>query len=378
MLRSFGLTSLSLSEVLVLGSSILMWFSSTATTFKRPVLHSARYQHSPRMHPAFLAIRMRGGAAYSSNSQVNNASTYPSYRHRVYLAVGSNLGDRHNNIRKALKLLCGEKRERLAKLVRTSFLHETAPMYVTDQPAFLNGAVELETNLEPPELLRRIKDVESELGRDLNSMRNGPRPVDLDILLYETRQDDNSEWSPNILASQSLQIPHPRMQEREFVLAPLCEVADRELVHPRLNATIGELFGRLRQSQAAESQGGPGAVRVLPLPRGRMLYFNETIIMGILNVTPDSFSDGGKWTSSVDQAVQGALEMEREGARIVDIGGESTRPGAKEVTVDEELERTIPVIEGIRQGAKTHAQFHSLFLVPSHTSRSLFSSSNSV
>jgi dihydropteroate synthase len=90
-------------------------------------------------------------------------------------------------------------------------------------------------------------------------------------------------------------------------------------------------------------------VRVIPLPRSRMLYFNETLIMGVLNVTPDSFSDGGKWEDSTRTAVERALEMEQQGAHIVDIGGESTRPGADDVSAEEELRRTIPVIEGIRE-----------------------------
>jgi 2-amino-4-hydroxy-6-hydroxymethyldihydropteridine diphosphokinase len=235
-------------------------------------------------------------------------------------------------------------------------------MYVTDQPAFLNGAVELETDLEPHELLRRIKVVEAKVGRDLEGgIRYGPRPVDLDILLYETRHDDDhdgqdgtfSTWMPFRLETPDLVIPHPRIQEREFVLAPLCEAAGRDLIHPVLNETIGDLCSQLQlhaEMRNSLEEPEPTAVRVLPLARGRMLCFNETIVMGILNVTPDSFSDGGQWSSSVEQAALRALEMEQEGAGIIDIGGESTRPGAKEVTVEEELQRTIAVIERIRQG----------------------------
>jgi 2-amino-4-hydroxy-6-hydroxymethyldihydropteridine diphosphokinase len=229
-------------------------------------------------------------------------------------------------------------------------------MYVTDQPAFLNGAVELETDWEPHELLRRIKVVEAKMGRDLEGgIRNGPRPVDLDILLYETRHDDDGlddrgTWKPLRLDTPDLVIPHIRIQEREFVLAPLCEAAGRDMMHPVLNETIGDLCNRLQLT----------AVRVLPLARGRMLCFNETIVMGILNVTPDSFSDGGQWSSSVERAALRALEMVQEGAGIIDIGGESTRPGAKEVAVEEEIQRTIAVIKRIRQG--TSCIFYS-FLV---------------
>jgi 2-amino-4-hydroxy-6-hydroxymethyldihydropteridine diphosphokinase len=280
-----------------------------------------------------------------------NTTELPLYRHRVYLAVGSNLGDRFQNIQNALTMLCSEESTPpQIRLIRTSFLHETAPMYVTDQPAFLNGAVELETDWEPHELLRRIKVVEAKMGRDLEGgIRNGPRPVDLDILLYETRRDDDdhdgqdgtsSTWKPFRVDTPDLVIPHIRIQEREFVLAPLCEAAGRDLVHPVLHETIGDLCNRLELT----------AVRVVPLARGRMLCFNETIVMGILNVTPDSFSDGGQWSSSIERAALRALEMVQEGAGIIDIGGESTRPGAKEVAVEEEIQRTIAVIERIRQG----------------------------
>jgi dihydroneopterin aldolase/2-amino-4-hydroxy-6-hydroxymethyldihydropteridine diphosphokinase/dihydropteroate synthase len=312
-----------------------------------------------RLRSSFISIR--GGTAtllLHNSTTPTKATETPSFRYRVYLAVGSNLGDRFQNIRNALTLLCESSENESGssstlppiRLVRTSFLHETAPMYVTDQPAFLNGAVELETNFEPHELLRRIKVVEANMGRDLErGIRNGPRPVDLDILLYETHDGgDDSTWKPFVLETPDLVIPHARIQEREFVLAPLCEAAGHDLIHPVFNETIGDLCARLQAETSSLEE--PPAVRVLPLPRGRMLSFNETIVMGILNVTPDSFSDGGQWTSSVERAALRALEMEREGAGIIDIGGESTRPGAKEVTVEEELQRTIPVIERIREG----------------------------
>lgn len=327
---------------------------------------------------------------HSTSSPTPTSTTEaPLFRHRAYLAVGSNLGDRFQNIQNALTMLCCESSSSSSseneistappqiRLIRTSYLHETAPMYVTDQPSFLNGAVELETDLEPHELLRRIKVVEAMVGRDLEGgMRNGPRPVDLDILLYETRHDDdddpdgfdrtrNARWKPFLTDTPDLVIPHARIQEREFVLAPLCEAAGRDLIHPVLNETIGDLCSRLQlQAEASSSleEPEPPMVRVLPLARGRMLCFNETIVMGILNVTPDSFSDGGHWSSSVEQAALRALEMVKEGAGIIDIGGESTRPGAKEVAVEEEIQRTIAVIERIRQGTSSDL-FHTVVVM---------------
>ena len=145
------------------------------------------------------------------------------------------------------------------------------------------------------------------------------------------------------------------------MLQPLLEVAGPQFVHPVLNATIGELHQRLLESSANSNKDDGDklqqeAVRVLPLPRNRFLYWNETLVMGILNVTPDSFSDGGQFNNDdnnnnpVEAAAQRALQMYvEEGAAVIDIGGESTRPGAQEVSVSDELQRTIPVISRIRE-----------------------------
>jgi len=277
-------------------------------------------------------------AARLGSRNISSESSSPSSR-RAYLAVGSNLGDRFQNIVQGLDQLCNNTCD--INVTRTSALIETAPMYVTDQPAFLNGVVEIETTLEPPNLLRRIKQVEKDLGRASNGIRNGPRPLDLDILFYDV---DASNTTSLVLDEPDLEIPHPRVLEREFVLAPLMDIGAGNLVHPLTNSTVSELLSRLLQQSPSDAP-----VRVLPLARGRVLHLNETIVMGILNVTPDSFSDGGNYDGRVDLAVREALNMVKDGAGIIDVGGESTRPGAKEVAIDEELERTIPVIEKIRE-----------------------------
>jgi dihydropteroate synthase/2-amino-4-hydroxy-6-hydroxymethyldihydropteridine diphosphokinase len=291
-----------------------------------------------------------GDSLVAAAAKSTNARSSGDRKYRVFLAVGSNLGDRYCNIRTALQLLCNSSD---TKLMRTSFWHETAPMYVTDQPSFLNGAVSLQTNLEPHDLLQTIKSIEAQVGRDLSAMRNGPRPVDLDILLYERRlspstanAESHASWEPRLVDTNDLVVPHSRITEREFVLAPLCEVAGPDLEHPVRKTSVRKLLEELRHEMEENKEP---TVRVIPLPRSRMLYFNETLIMGVLNVTPDSFSDGGKWEDSTRNAVERALEMEQQGAHIVDIGGESTRPGADDVSAEEELRRTIPVIEGIRE-----------------------------
>jgi dihydropteroate synthase/2-amino-4-hydroxy-6-hydroxymethyldihydropteridine diphosphokinase len=329
----------------------------------RPCHSSIKIRQSSSIISSSLSImqRIRGGAN-NNNCDVNSRNISSSTDdatawHKAYIAVGSNLGDRYQNIALALSLLAATGSIRI---IRTSHLRTTAPMYVTDQPPFLNGAVEISTRLSPWELIRTLKDVERKLGRDVsptsNAVRFGPRTIDLDILLYDTLimkevSTTDDEHGP----TTELEIPHPRISEREFVLSPMCDLeggSNDGITHPVYNKTMSCMLktllqdnNRSRNNDKEEDQ----AIRLLPLPRGRMLLFNETIIMGILNVTPDSFSDGGKYIHSVDTAASEAIQMVIDGAGIIDVGGESTRPGADDITAYEELRRVIPVITRIRE-----------------------------
>jgi 2-amino-4-hydroxy-6-hydroxymethyldihydropteridine diphosphokinase len=134
----------------------------------------------------------------------------------AYIGLGTNLGDRELNLRRAL--------ERLEELgpVRASSFRETDPVGVTDQPKFLNAAAELATELPPAELLERLLEIERELGRDRATERRwGPRVIDLDLLLFGEEAIDEP----------GLTVPHPRLAERRFILEPLQEL-DPELTLP--------------------------------------------------------------------------------------------------------------------------------------------------
>ncbi|MGE5505373.1 MAG: 2-amino-4-hydroxy-6-hydroxymethyldihydropteridine diphosphokinase [Actinomycetota bacterium] len=146
----------------------------------------------------------------------------------VLLGLGTNLGDRRANLRTALGAL-----GRLGTVEAASRVYETAPLYVTDQPAFLNMAVRLSTSLPPAALLAGLKDMEAELGR-VASVRYGPRLIDLDILVYEDV----------VMDTPDLVLPHPRLVERRFALAPLADVAPAA-IHPGNGRTIAALLAAL-------------------------------------------------------------------------------------------------------------------------------------
>jgi len=144
----------------------------------------------------------------------------------VYIGIGTNLGDRHKNCHRAMELL----KQNGLFVAKQSSMHNTEPWGVTEQPEFVNMAVEIETELAPTELLALLKKIEKDMGRQ-EEVRWGPRIIDLDILLYDAIT----------LNTDYLTIPHPLMHKREFVLRPLSEIA-KELMHPVLKIKIKDLL----------------------------------------------------------------------------------------------------------------------------------------
>jgi len=146
-----------------------------------------------------------------------------------YIGIGSNLGDRKANCEKSIALL---KQKGIKVLKRSSF-YETEPWGIKEQPKFINMVIEIETNLGPEELLRTLKEIEVAMGR-VKNVKWGARIMDLDILLYEEM----------IIKTPLLEIPHPYMKDREFVLKPLFEIAP-DRVHPVFKKSIKELLAEL-------------------------------------------------------------------------------------------------------------------------------------
>jgi 2-amino-4-hydroxy-6-hydroxymethyldihydropteridine diphosphokinase len=149
----------------------------------------------------------------------------------VYLGLGSNLGNRQENLDTALKLL--SQRMQVGKI---SSIYDTEAVGNTSQPRFLNLACEVRTRLAPEGLLALVKGVESKMGR--HSRTGEPRTIDVDILLYGDR----------VVKTKDLEIPHPRMTERQFVLVPLAEIAP-DAVHPVTKKTIKEMNKAIREKQ---------------------------------------------------------------------------------------------------------------------------------
>ncbi len=183
----------------------------------------------------------------------------------VYLALGSNLGDRLENLRAAVRGLFPR-----APVCRVSSVYETPPWGVTDQPYFLNMAVEAQTSLSPRDLLDYLKELEVKIGRE-KTVVNGPRQIDLDILFYENQ----------IYEDEHLTIPHPRLRGRGFALLPMADLAS-SFVHPvyklRISGLLKECDTREIRlfASAEEFTAGLGSQHVfVPIEAALALKANE-------------------------------------------------------------------------------------------------------
>ncbi len=206
----------------------------------------------------------------------------------IYIAIGSNLGDRHQNLERAIELL---KKRHFSNLCYSKIL-ETEAIVPEGAPAewnipYLNMVVWDRCDMQPHELLRSLQKIEIEIGRPETRDKWSPRLIDLDII----------EWDGISMNDQDLKIPHHELQNRPFWLQLLNEAKRAKLV-------------------------------------------------GIVNITPDSFSDGGSYNDTV-HAITRALELAKDGADIIELGAQSTRPGAKLIGHEAEIKLLRPVLDGL-------------------------------
>ncbi|MBC2710032.1 MAG: 2-amino-4-hydroxy-6-hydroxymethyldihydropteridine diphosphokinase [Desulfosarcina sp.] len=149
----------------------------------------------------------------------------------VFISVGSNLGDKLDNCLKGIAALTESGK---SVLLGTSRFFRTSPVDYMDQDWFVNAAVKIRTTLNPLDLLDKLVAIQRRMGRKADTVRFGPRVLDLDILLYDDR----------VIRTPRLEIPHPRMHKRAFVLQPICDI-DPTIIHPALGKTVADLLGRL-------------------------------------------------------------------------------------------------------------------------------------
>lgn len=256
----------------------------------------------------------------------------------LILGLGSNIGDRLKHLRHALLAI---------KQIAGVSVEQVSPVYMSDaqlpdnapsdwNKSFLNCALRCETSLAPDELLTALHKIELEIGRAPEHEKWSPRVLDIDILV----------WDNEIIDSETLTIPHPHLCERPFALWPLADLIPL-WQHPQQKLSAEQLVEKWGSRFSGEA---PFHTRQINQ------RIDTPALVGIINVTPDSFSDGGKFTSA-ELALQQAIHLVEAGAEILDIGAESTAPSSPRISTQTEWERLQPALTAVL-AARKH------FLIP--------------
>ena len=241
------------------GLKQLLSFRVTGSNYTKPTFRIE--QSRIRLSKVNFDLKTTSKHRFSFNSQCFHKmsfSTSSNNNATVFIAVGSNLGNRHENIIQSIQLM--KKSNSMTNdqfnFVSTSFLYETSPLYLLNQPSYLNCMFKCTTNLQPVQLLKHLKSIESQLGRNLSptQIRNSARPIDLDIILYQTNRSQ-SKYEISILhESEQLIIPHKSMHQRGFVLIPLKDIISSNQFnhskHPSLNQTLQSLYQEWKNKQS--------------------------------------------------------------------------------------------------------------------------------
>jgi 2-amino-4-hydroxy-6-hydroxymethyldihydropteridine diphosphokinase / dihydropteroate synthase len=252
----------------------------------------------------------------------------------IILGLGSNVGDRLLHLRKAWQAL-----QQLPQLT----IRQVSPIYLSDallpdhapptwnQP-YLNLALRCDTTQTPFTLLKQLKQIEQTMGRQPEKKHWGPREIDIDLLA----------WDDFIIQNEKLHLPQSQLPLRPFALWPLADVAPL-WVYPLAGAHQGKTAAQLVESWGSRFTGeAPYHTRQIAQ------RIDTPRLVGILNITPDSFSDGGQWIHT-EKALQQALALVRAGAEVLDIGAESTAPTATALTPEKEWQRLEPILIALKQ-----------------------------
>jgi 2-amino-4-hydroxy-6-hydroxymethyldihydropteridine diphosphokinase len=235
----------------------------------------------------------------------------------AYVALGGNLGDRHDNLERATQALAQTPGVRL--LARSS-LYETAPVGgPAGQPAYLNAVVAIETDLSPEDVLARCAQIEANLGR-VREVKDGPRTIDLDLLLFGSQTRDTAE----------LTLPHPRLHERLFVLEPLAEIAPGA-VHPRLGMTVAHLRAKLLGVAPLGASPGRELAGLRALVTGSTSGIGRAIALELAAGGADVIVHGRRSAERAETVEQ--LVLERGGRSAVILADLSTSAGCDELAI---------------------------------------------
>ncbi|MFK8040451.1 MAG: dihydropteroate synthase [Rickettsiaceae bacterium] len=250
----------------------------------------------------------------------------------IYLSLGSNLGNRFANLLNAISIINTYD----IKVLYQSIIIETRAILPNDAPLkwnknYLNMVIIVQTSYLPIKLLSVLQEIEVRLGR-VKSKYWSPRIIDLDILLYNDL----------VFNSDILTIPHKELLNRDFLihLISLINPMQKYYYSNNDNNRVKKTFAQLAENIDKDSL----FTRSLA---------SDPKFVGVLNLTPDSFSDGGQYYNDIDEAFNKALELAENGATIIDIGAQSTRPNAFIINTDEELNRLIPLLDRLYQLQKS-------------------------
>lgn len=300
--------------------------------------------------------------------------SFSSLNNTVYLGIGSNLGNKISNFNKTYHLISKfGKIEKTSQIYSSPCLDEEGKI-VKEENTFINAVLKLKTNLSPLDLLHKIKKIESLFKRRPKQKYYEAREIDIDILTYNNELININEDTTNYTTTH-LNIPHIRITDRLFVLKPLLDIDNNLMIINRENGELISVQFLLEKLLKNKYSVDENKIKKL-VKKDKIIYLDKILqhnpntcinlsekgclLMGVFNCTPDSFSGGllNKY-ENYDKIIE-ILLKNKNYIDIIDIGGESTRPGAKEVPQEIELERVATLLTKIKSNEELNDKIISI------------------